>query len=425
MNVNKEKPMLNVDEAKAHILNTLSKLKSDKVEVIDVADAQGRVLAKDVLAGRDQPPADSSAMDGYAVKFANQQEVPATLELIGEAQAGTVFKDTLGKGQAVRIFTGGIVPNGADTIVMQENTTHQDGENSVIINEASHLGRHIRYQGHDFKAGLTLLSKGKRLNSRDIALAAAGNVASVSVYKKPVVALLSTGDELVPAGEATEISQIVNSNAPMLANLIDMAGGEAVILDVVGDQDNALKTAIQNISVNWPDVDILVTIGGASVGNYDLVQGVLKELGFNLGFWKVAMRPGKPIIFGTLPQPDKADITVLGLPGNPVSSIVGAYLFLLPMLDHLLNADSPLLIQSKAKLTEALVENGPRQAYLRAGISHDENGQLITNQKEDQDSAALLSLSHSQGFIIRPPHAPKAAKGDLVPIMLLGNLGIY
>jgi molybdopterin molybdotransferase len=424
--------MLSVDEATAHILNIISGLVTNKTEIVEIANAQGRVLASDVCAGRDQPPADSSAMDGYAVRFADQENAPTTLKLIGEAQAGSMFEGVVESGQAVRIFTGGIVPKGADTIVMQENTsspeTDKEADNEIIINQASHLGRHIRYLGHDFSQGLTLLKKGKRLNSRDIALAAAGNVAKVSTYKKPVVALLSTGDELVAAGQANAINQIVNSNSPMLANLIDIAGGRAVILDVVGDQENALKSAIENGAISNPDIDILVTIGGASVGNYDLVQGVLKELGFNLGFWKVAMRPGKPIIFGTLPRPNqsnKSTITVLGLPGNPVSSIVGAYLFLLPIIDSFLNTTQGLLTYSKAKLSENLSENGARQAYLRASINLDKNGQLTTRVNEDQDSAALLSLSQSQGFIIRPANAPPAAINQLVDVLILGNLAIY
>ena len=405
--------MISVEDALERILAAAPKLHSER---IDISKAAGRVLAADVRAERDQPPADSSAMDGYAVRYADVANLPAKLNVIGEAPAGTLFTGQVGAGEAVRIFTGGVMPTGTDTVIMQENTAENGNDHGVVtVLEGARLGRHVRQQGHDFSAGDILVEKGTRLGPRQIGLIAAGNIAALEVTVKPRVTLLSTGDELVPPGTADTADQIVNSNAPMLAALLQQAGADVTLAGVARDEPDALKSALAQIK----DTDLLITIGGASVGARDLVQVVLKDLGFQLDFWKVRMRPGKPVIFGRF-----GETPVLGLPGNPVSAMVGTYLFVLPMIQAMLGSDISLLTQTAAKLTDDLAENGDRQAYLRARIELSRQGQWTASIAHDQDSAALRSLSKADGLIVRYPDAPALPAGTCVPVILFSSPGL-
>jgi molybdopterin molybdotransferase len=403
--------MIAVDEAKSRILARVNILESAS---LDVGKCCGRVLASDVAALRDQPPANASAMDGYAVRGDDVAPTPVRLRLIGEAPAGSMFDGTLNAGEAVRVFTGSVMPDGSDTVIMQENTERPD-DNHVTITVETKPGRHVRLMGHDFKRGDTLIKTGTRLSPRHVGLAAAANNAALDIRRKPRIGVLSTGDELVAPGQAERPDQIVNSNTPMLASLIKRAGGKPVVIPFVGDTRAQLEAAIKAL----PEMDMLITIGGASVGRYDLVQDSLSANGFELDFWKIAMRPGKPVFFGTL---DK--MPVLGLPGNPVSSIVGAYLFLLSAIDKFLGANAETVRTIAAVLDGAISENGGRQAYLRAKAHQNVDGCMVASPISDQDSAALNSLSNADGFICRPPNAKAAVSGDRVPLLFFGEFGL-
>ena len=375
-------------------------------EMVPLPAALGRVLAEDVAARVAHPPLDVSAMDGYAVRAAEVAQ-PARLAVIGESAAGHPFAGTVAAGQAVRIFTGAPIPAGADAVVMQEDTVREG--DAVQINAATAPGRHVRVRGLDFLPGQAGLAAGTVMGPRQIALAAAMNVPWLLVRRRPRVAVLSTGDEIAMPGEPMGTAQLASSNGPGLAALVTAMGGEAVQLGIARDSRDSLDAMVAAAA----GCDLLVTSGGASVGDYDLVQGVLADHGMTLDFWKIAMRPGKPLMFGALKH-----VPVLGLPGNPVSAMVCAYVFLVPMLRALQGLGGGLPIQ-QAALTADLRANDARQEYMRARLDRDGEGRLLATPHTRQDSAVVSGLAAATGLVIRPPHAPAAKAGDTVAVIAL------
>jgi molybdopterin molybdotransferase len=396
--------LLSVAEALARVTDGLGTLEAERVPLNDALD---RVLADDLAAGLTQPPFDASAMDGYAVRAADVTTLPARLRVIGEAVAGSGFGGNVGAGEAVRIFTGAPVPKGADTIIIQENTVAADG--MVTVTEAA-LGRHIRPRGQDFAEGDVLLHRGTRLGPRELMLAAAMNHADVPVTRRPRVAILSTGDEVVPPGSALGPDQIVGSVSYGLGALVEAEGGQAVSLGIAKDTPESLATLIRA----GAGADILVTIGGASVGDRDLVARALRAEGLELDFWKVAMRPGKPLLFGRLGSQG-----VLGVPGNPIAALICGIVFLVPMLHRLLGLREAADGLEDALLGEALAANGPRQHYLRATSRRGAGGEKVVAALAAQDSSLMADFARADCLIVRPPMAPALEKGDRVTIIPL------
>ena len=375
------------------------------VERVPLAECRGRTLAEDVAALRTQPPFPASAMDGYALRAADITQVPAKLKVIGESAAGRRFTGEVKTGQAVRIFTGAPVPDGADTILIQENTT-ADGE-SVTALEGETLGRYVRRAGLDFSVGDVLLKKGQRLGPAELALAAAMNHPALPVTRRPRVALLATGDELVRPGEEIGPDQIVASNTFAVRAYAENAGADVIDLGIAGDNFAAIEAAIR--SARAYGADVLVTLGGASVGDHDLVQTALAREGMELGFWRIAMRPGKPLMHGQI-----GDMRILGLPGNPVSAIVCGILFLVPLVRAL--SGDPHAGDDRtevAVLASDLPENDSRQDYLRARITGQKDGHPQVESFTRQDSSMLRILSEAQCLIVREAHAPAAKAGDM------------
>ena len=399
--------MLSVEEARLRILENLRPLGA---ETVALSAGLGRVLADDLTARLTHPPVAMSAMDGYALRAADAAKVPTTLTVVGEAPAGGVFAGTVGAGQAVRIFTGGPLPRGADTVVIQEDTD-RDGDR-VTIKEAAAAGDNIRDAGIDFKAGQTLLRRGRTLRVRDIALAAAANHPWLTVGRRPRVAILATGDELVKPGDPLGPNQIISSNGPGLAAFVDACGGEAVDLGIAPDDADALRA----IATRATGVDLLVTIGGASVGDRDLVQKVLGEVGLKVDFWKIAMKPGKPLIFG-----DFKGIPMIGLPGNPVSALVCSILYLRPAILALQGSLDTTIPMAKAKLGRAVKANNFREDFLRATLTQDAQGEPIATPLPVQDSSMLSVLAGADCLVRRPPNATPCAAGEWVPIVPLGG----
>jgi molybdopterin molybdotransferase len=381
-------------------------------EEAPLADAHGRVLAADVIARRTQPPADMSAMDGYAVRAADVAKVPARLKLIGEVAAGRPFRGTVGVGEAARIFTGGVLPPGADTIVIQENTT-REGDTVVVQSGSAPKGRHIRVAGLDFKAGATLLAKGTRLTDRALALAAAMNHPAVTVHRRPKVAVLATGDELVMPGNEPGTGEIVYSNGYATMALARREGCDVIDLGIVPDRLDATAAAVRR--ARDLKADILVTSGGASVGDYDLVQRALAAEGLNLSFWKVALRPGRPMMHGRL-----GPMHVLGLPGNPVSSYVCAVLFLVPLIRRLAGRSDVEPKTESAILGSDLPANDERADYLRAALEPGSDGLPVATPFAVQDSSMLVPLANAGCLLVREPHAPAGRAGGRCTIIKLG-----
>jgi len=374
------------------------------VERVPLADCRGRTLAEDVAALRTQPPFPASAMDGYAVRAADIAQVPATLKVIGESAAGRRFAGEVKPSEAVRIFTGAPVPDGADTILIQENTK-ADGV-TVTALESETLGRYVRRAGLDFSAGDVLLKKGQRLGPAELALAAAMNHPALPVTRRPRVALLATGDELVRPGEEIGPDQIVASNTFAVRAYAENAGADVIDLGIAGDNFAAIEAAIR--SARAYGADVLVTLGGASVGDHDLVQTALAREGMELGFWRIAMRPGKPLMHGQI-----GDMRILGLPGNPVSAIVCGLLFLVPLVRAL--SGDPHAGDDRtegAVLASDLPENDSRQDYLRARITGQKDGHPLVESFTRQDSSMLRILSEAQCLIVREAHAPAAKAGE-------------
>lgn len=397
--------MLSVADARAIVV---AGVRLAPTEVVGLAAAHGRVLAGDVRARRTQPPAAVSAMDGYAVRAEDVATAPATLRVIGEAAAGSGFAATVGRGQAVRIFTGAPVPAGADAVVIQEHT--EPNADGVVIGQPASPGGNVRPAGTDFCAGEVLLRAGRKLTARDVGLAAAMNVPWLNVRRRPRIACLATGDELVLPGEPLGLASVVDANGPLLASCIRAFGGEAVDLGIAHDDPAAVLDAVHAAR----GCDLLVTSGGASVGDRDLVRPALEAAGFALGFHRVAMRPGKPVLFGHL----ASGLPILGLPGNPVSAGVAALVFLRPAIAVMLGLDPGQHPPAESALHgRDLPANDHRQDYLRAGLSRNASGQLVATPFAQQDSAQLRRLSEADCLVVRPPHAPAARAGEPASIL--------
>jgi molybdopterin molybdotransferase len=401
--------MISVDEARSRIL---ADLHSTPPEVIALSEALGRVTAAPVLARLTQPPHAVSAMDGYGLRQSDGVQGRA-LDVIGSAPAGHPFVGAVGVGQAIRIFTGSVLPDGIDAILAQEDAAEAGGR--VTVRETTVAGRHIRVRGQDFVLGDKLIEAGRVLTARDIGLAAAANYPWLTVHRKPRVVLCAIGDEIAMPGEPIPPGGIVSSNTHGLAALVKTAGGEATVLPVVADD----RVALANLAKHVRAADMLVTTGGASVGEYDLVQSALVESGMVLDFWKIAMRPGKPLIFGKL-----NGIPIVGLPGNPVSSMVCAALFLMPAIRVLCGLRGTAAPTRKAKLGKPLKANDQREDYLRATLECDDRGELLATAFPSQDSALLRFLAKADAFIRRAPFAQALAAGDEVDVISLSDLGI-
>lgn len=381
-----------------------------EVESVPLHEASGRVLAEDVTATRTQPPFSASAMDGYAVRASDIARVPAELAVIGQSAAGHGFSGELRAGEAVRIFTGAPLPAGADTVLIQENAEAIDAGRIRTL-DATAQGRHIRDAGLDFREGEMLLPAGSLIDAGRLTLAAAMNHAFLPVRRRPVVAILATGDELVCPGETPGPDQIVASNTYGVATIAREAGGVVADLGIVCDRTEAISDSVDRAVA--AKADILVTLGGASVGDHDLVQGALTARGMDLDFWKIAMRPGKPLMFGRL-----GALRVLGLPGNPVSTLVCAHLFLRPLVRRLAGL-APSQRLRDAVLGDALPENDSRQDYVRAGLARDAGGGLVATPFDRQDSSMMKVFALADCLIVRKPHAPASAAGDACRIELL------
>jgi molybdopterin molybdotransferase len=376
-----------------------------------VTFAAGRVLADDLVARRTQPPAAVSAMDGYAVRGDDVASAPVTLMVVGEVAAGRPFAGTVGAHEAARIFTGGVMPNGADTVVIQEHT-RRDGD-IVTINSTTPTGRNVRHAGIDFRVGDRLLTKGTRLNDRALMLAAAMNYPNVPVHRRPKVAVLGTGDELVMPGTEPGPGEIVYSNGYALAALARSEGAEVIELGIARDRVEEIAAAIRR--AREAKADVLLTSGGASVGDHDLVQKALASEGLQLSFWRIAMRPGRPMMHGTL-----GAMQVLGVPGNPVSSYVCAFLFLVPLLRKLAGRTDLTHRPLRAILGSDLPANDERADYLRATLSEAADGSLTATPVRHQDSSLMDRLAKADCLLIREPHAPAAGSGSPCVILKLG-----
>lgn len=391
--------MIVVDEAQALCLGLVAP--GTRTEVLPLAEAAGRILAEPATARRAQPPFRASAMDGYAVRDA-EVTIGASFTLVGEAAAGHGWDGTLQPGQAVRIFTGAPVPEGADHVVIQEDVAREGGRITIQPNLGS--GPNIRPAGGDFPEGFTLDAP-RRLTPSDLALLAAMNVPQVIVRARPRVALLATGDELVMPGEAPTRDQIIASNVFALKAMVDQAGGEGVILPIAPDRAEALEDAMRALS----KADIAVTIGGASVGDYDLVGQVGESLGMQRAFYKISMRPGKPLIAGSM-----GAVPYLGLPGNPVSAIVTGHLFLVPMVRRWLGLSEALPPRAMAVLGQDVGPTGPRTHYMRARLA---NG--VVTPFASQDSSLLGVLAEADCLLERPLGDRPRKAGEMVPVLPL------
>jgi molybdopterin molybdotransferase len=398
--------LLPVEDALARLLGDAAPLAAERVPIAEAAD---RVLAEPLAALRTQPPFDASAMDGYAVRAADTAAPPARLALIGAAPAGRRFDGHVGQGQAVRIFTGAPVPEGADAILLQEDA-RPAGVGFVEALEAATPGRHIRRAGLDFTDGEALLPAGRVLDPGALSLAAASNHAEVGVVRRPLVAVIATGDELLPPGSRPGPDQIIASNGYGVASIARRAGAEILDLGIVADDRERIAEALHRGLAGG--ADILVTLGGASVGEHDLVREVLTGQGMILDFWKIAMRPGKPLMFGRI-----GDTRALGLPGNPVSSLVCAHLFLAPLVAKLAGRPHAANIV-QARLGKAMPENDGRQDYVRALVEETPDGPVAT-PFGTQDSSMLKTLAAANGLIIREPGAPAAMAGDRLGVLMI------
>jgi molybdopterin molybdotransferase len=397
--------MLSVDEARARILSAFEILAAEDVSL---DRALHRVLAEDVASRRTQPPTAVSAMDGYAVQAADVARAPATLKVVGEAPAGGAYAATVKSGEAVRIFTGGPVPAGADTVVIQEDT-ERDGS-TLTVKETAKPGANVRGKGIDFREGDVLLKRGRRLSARDLGLAAAMNHPWLAVARKPRVAVLATGDEIVRAGDPIGANQIVSSNGPALKAMVAALGGEAIDLGIARDEEDSLRALARGAK----GADLLLTTGGVSVGDRDLVRTVLGAEGLAVDFWKIAMKPGKPLMFGRL-----GDTPMVGLPGNPVSALVCFVLYVKPALCKLVGLAEEPLSPERARLAADLGPNNFREDFIRARLSRNDAGELVATPFRVQDSSMMATFAQADCLIRRPPNAEPAKAGAWAPVVML------
>lgn len=400
--------LISVAQALAGVLERARPLESESVPL---AEAWGRTLALDLASTRTQPPEPVSAMDGYALNAADSGDPQRRLKVIGTSSAGHRFNGALQRGEAVRIFTGAIVPPGADAVQMQELVTRHDGE--ICLQQSVKPGRNVRAAGLDFKTGELLLNAGRKLGAAELALAAAMNHGHVPMVRRPRVAILATGDELVRPGTQPGPDQIVASNSFAIAAHVRSAGGEPIDLGIASDSFEALEAGI--LAARAAKADVLVTLGGASVGDHDLVKSALTREGMDLHFWRIAMRPGKPLIHGSL-----GAMHILGLPGNPVSSIVCGHLFLQPLV-RALSGDKNARrdISVAAVLGADIAANDAREDYVRATWQRDSQDRPVVTAFDVQDSSMLRVLAEAQCLLVRAPHAPAGKKGDACRIIQL------
>ncbi len=390
--------LLSVAEAHRRLLALVAPLPAESV---GLAQAGGRVLIEDVVAGRDQPPFDASAMDGYAARAADAA-AGARLRVTGASQAGQRFGGAVGIGEAVRIFTGAPMPAGADTVVIQEDV-ERDGD-AIVLREAGAPGANIRPAGGDFKAGARIAAP-RRLTPANVALAAAMNARRLRVTRRPIVALIPTGDELVAPGGAPGPDQIIASNNYGLKAMIEAAGAEARLLPIAGDTPESLTSVFELAA----GADLIVTLGGASVGDFDLVQSTAVAQGLQLDFYKVAMRPGKPLLAGRI-----GDQALIGLPGNPVSAMICGQVFVLPVIERMLGLAGEMPRPLGARLTRPVSENGPRTHYLRSLVEVAEDGSWACTPFTNQDSSLLSVLTDANALMVRPPSEPARHPDELV-----------
>jgi molybdopterin molybdotransferase len=400
------KQLISVGEAAAMVLDGTLPLLAEQA---NLHEAAYRVLAQDVFAKRTQPPFPAAAMDGYAVQDADARQ-GSVLKLIGQSAAGRRFDGSVRQGECVRIFTGAPVPLGAGTVIMQEDVSVVE-QGVIRIDQRIEVGRHVRAIGLDFAEGRLLLAQGTRLDAASLSLLAAGGHNLLPVVRRPKLAIIATGDELVSPGEATGPDQIVASNSFGIAALAKRAGADILDLGIVPDDLALISAAIS--SAFDGGADILVTLGGASVGDHDLIKPVLADFGIGLGFWQIAMRPGKPLMHARY-----GNAHVLGLPGNPVSSLVCAHLFLLPLIARLSGGEyQHQFVQ--AKLEIPMRANDRRQDYVRSLIRFESDGIATAMPFDVQDSSMLSVLAAANGLIVREPHAIAANAGDFVSVLML------
>ncbi|WP_130730973.1 gephyrin-like molybdotransferase Glp [Komagataeibacter xylinus] len=400
--------MLSVAQAREQILEGVFPLPA---EVVALTDACGRVSAAPITAGLSNPPADVSSMDGYAVRAADLSAGGATLACIAEAPAGHPLTGAVGPGQCVRIFTGSVMPAGTDAVLIQENAQREGS--SVHTTHTLAPGTYVRRKGQDFAAEQVLVPPGRRLSARDVGLAAAANNAWVQVTRRPRVAIAATGDELLLPGSAIGAGQIANSNTPMLAALLRAVGAEPVMLPVLRDDMTDVATLERMVD----GVDMLLTAGGASVGSHDLVRRGLEQVGLKTDFWKIAMRPGRPLMSGHLGR-----LPFIGLPGNPVAAFVCSIVFVLPALRRMAGLAQSVEPPVHAILGCDVPENDQRMDHLRATLAHDGQGRLVATPFPMQDSAMLHVLAQSQALVLRAPHAPAAQKGDACKVIRIDHV---
>lgn len=408
--------MLTVDEARSRILAAFSPLGS---ELVGLENALGRVLTAPVVARLTQPPRAVSAMDGYALRSADVLDhgigaEGVSLKVTFEVAAGHPPARPLAPGEAARIFTGAMLPDGADSIVIQENSRPGASGTIHLTDARFRPGQHVRAGGLDFTAGDLGLAAGRCLTARDIGFAAAMNWPWLTVARRPRLALLSTGDELVNPGEPLAAGKIMASNGFAIAALLRASGADVINLGNAPDNEAQLAAMIATAR----GADLLVTIGGASVGDHDLVQRVLKSQGVALDFWKIAMRPGKPVMFGQL-----GDLRVIGLPGNPTSALVTSILFVRPAIARMLGQDTAEQLD-QVVLGRDLPANDQRQDYLRATLERNAEGHEVATPFQLQDSSMISLLARADALVIRAPHAPDAKAGDRVQMIRLSGSAI-
>ncbi|MCP4183717.1 MAG: molybdopterin molybdotransferase MoeA [Hyphomicrobiales bacterium] len=383
-------------------------------EFIKLRQANGRVLKSDLNALRTQPPFDASAMDGYAVRQQDIANIPARLKVIGQSAAGHPYRGSIGNNEAIRIFTGAPVPDQTDTIIIQEHTRADGGHVNIL--KGNNPGKFIRQAGLDFREGECLLQSGRVIDPQSISLAASMNHPQLEVWKKPVAAVLATGDELVMPGNSLAQGEIIASNSFALASIVEDAGGEALDMGIAKDKVESLIEHVQS-AINQ-GADMIITIGGASVGDHDLVLPAMQKIGFEFEFSKIAMRPGKPFLFAKNQSTGKT-IRMLGLAGNPVSSIIAGQIFVRPLVNAMAGLPEAYSKPQQAILGCDLKANDERQEYMRVLIKVDDNGTLIATPFETQDSSMLANLNRADALLIRAVNAPAASSGEACEIVLL------